>query len=105
MVAHDEHAYEDRAVALARSLSYRLEPNQEGRWDRRGYGELIELRRNIFLNRNKMPLFDTARWTRNLEKGFQEIWNRWLATCSPPWREDDDEGCVSIVDEGPFFSP
>ena len=53
MVAHDEHAYEDRAVALARSLSYRLEPNQEGRCDRRGYGELIELRRNIF---SQMPL-------------------------------------------------
>jgi hypothetical protein len=30
-------------------------------------------------------LVDTACWTRNLEKGFQEIWNRWVATCASPW--------------------
>ncbi|KIM34507.1 glycosyltransferase family 41 protein [Serendipita vermifera MAFF 305830] len=104
MVVANEREYEDRAVALAESISYRLEPNPEGGTDRRGSGELIELRKNIFLNRNRMPLFDTARWTRNLEKGLYEIWDRWATSCVSPWSEDEDEGCVSIKDEDPFFS-
>lgn len=104
MVVSDEHAYEERAVALAQSISYRLEAHPEGGQVRRGSGELVELRKSIFLNRNKMPLFDTPRWTRNLEKGFWEIWDRWVASCVPPWGENEGVGGVSIRDEDPFFS-
>ncbi|CAO1630669.1 unnamed protein product [Jaminaea pallidilutea] len=56
---------------------------------RRGFGELLELRRNLFLNRDTMPLFDTTRWVRDLERGFQEAWRRWSLGIdiegSPEW--------------------
>jgi protein O-GlcNAc transferase len=104
MVAGDIHSYEDRAVALACSVSYRMEPNPEGGIDRRGSGELIELRRNIFLHRDKMPLFDTKRWVRNLERGYQAVWDRWVQSCQPPWTDDEDGGCVTLTDNEPFFS-
>ena len=47
--------------------------------ERRATGEIVDLRRNIFLNRDHMPLFDTARWVLNLEKGFREVWRRWAS--------------------------
>jgi protein O-GlcNAc transferase len=103
MVVHNQDDYEERAVVLATSINYRMEINDEGGLDRRGSGELIELRKNIFLNRNRMPLFDTRRWIRNLERGFEEIWKRWATSCKPPWTEEQDEGCVAIKDDQPFF--
>ncbi|KAF9197319.1 hypothetical protein BGZ49_002304 [Haplosporangium sp. Z 27] len=42
-----------------------------------GYGPLIDLRRKLWENRDRSLLFDTLRWTRNLEKGLQEAWKRW----------------------------
>ncbi|WFC96686.1 hypothetical protein MBRA1_003349 [Malassezia brasiliensis] len=47
---------------------------------RRGHGELMDLRRRLFLardRRDKCPLFDTRGWTRALEAGYQEAWRRW----------------------------
>jgi protein O-GlcNAc transferase len=44
---------------------------------RRGRGSLINLRMRLFLTRDVSPLFDTPRWTRNLEKGYWEAWRRW----------------------------
>ncbi|CAO1627817.1 unnamed protein product [Parajaminaea phylloscopi] len=44
---------------------------------RRGMGELCELRRNLFLRRDSMPLFDTKGWVRDLERGYTEAWRRW----------------------------
>ncbi|KAG0004264.1 hypothetical protein BGZ65_000686, partial [Modicella reniformis] len=42
-----------------------------------GYGPLIELRRKLWEKRDRSLLFDTLRWTRNLEKGLHEAWRRW----------------------------
>lgn len=42
-----------------------------------GHGTLIELRRKLWENRDQSVLFDTLRWTRNLEKGLLEAWRRW----------------------------
>ena len=41
-------------------------------------GPLADLRHSLFLHRHRMPLFDTLRWTRNLEKGLEEAWRRWV---------------------------
>ncbi|UZJ53542.1 hypothetical protein CBS101457_002862 [Exobasidium rhododendri] len=45
---------------------------------RRGLGELAELRRSLFLTRDKNRLFDTRRWVANLEKGYKEAWSRFV---------------------------
>ena len=75
MVVSDLEDYERRAVSYARSVEYVYEHDSS---IPRGRGELIKLRRNIFLNRDKAPLFDTMRWTRNVEKGYREAWRRWV---------------------------
>jgi len=81
MVVDSLEEYEARAIRYAQSLSYVT--RQEGETtEQRGQGELIDLRRNLYLSRGDMPLFDTRRWTRNLEKGLSEAWRRWVAgTC------------------------
>ncbi|KAF9972380.1 hypothetical protein BGZ73_004529, partial [Actinomortierella ambigua] len=43
-----------------------------------GFGRLIELRRKLWEERDGSLLFDTLRWTRNLEKGYGEAWRRWV---------------------------
>lgn len=42
-----------------------------------GHGPLVDLRRALWENRDQSLLFDTLRWTRNLEKGLCEAWRRW----------------------------
>ncbi|KAG0070858.1 hypothetical protein BGZ89_012279 [Linnemannia elongata] len=42
-----------------------------------GHGPLMELRRALWERRDQSLLFDTLRWTRNLEKGLCEAWRRW----------------------------
>lgn len=81
MIVDSKQGYEERAVALANSVHYRdgLVTNQ---------GELMTLRKNIYLNRGVMPLFDTAKWTRDIEKGYQEVWRRWVEGTQ---FEDSDE--------------
>ena len=37
---------------------------------------LLAIRNKLQKNQNSAPLFDTARYTRNLEKAYQEIWQR-----------------------------
>jgi hypothetical protein len=41
-------------------------------------GPLIRLRRRLFLTRDHIPLFDTARWVRDIEKGLLLCWETWL---------------------------
>src|SRR3979490_2963908 len=80
MVVNSLEEYEARAIRYARSVSSIQGDTEEVR--RHGKGDLLELRRNLYLNREKMPLFDTLRWTRNLEKGLAEAWRRWITgTC------------------------
>ncbi|KAG0279045.1 hypothetical protein BGZ95_002448 [Linnemannia exigua] len=42
-----------------------------------GHGPLMDLRRALWEHRDQSLLFDTLRWTRNLEKGLCEAWRRW----------------------------
>jgi hypothetical protein len=39
-------------------------------------GVLAALRRNLFLGRDSMSLFDTTKWVRNLETGLVDAWDR-----------------------------
>ncbi|GAA5862952.1 hypothetical protein JCM1840_002337 [Sporobolomyces johnsonii] len=80
MIVSSPEAYEERALALAAGLDYELvQPDgEEGPVQRRSKGELAQLRKKLFLTRERSPLFDTRRWTGNLEKGLIESWERWV---------------------------
>jgi len=109
MVVHTIDEYENRAVALAQSVRYVSQGTATDDSATRAHGELIDLRRNLFLNRDIMPLFDTVRWTRNLEKGIREAWRRWVEgtqfEMSDEWEAcegpEKDSGCIQVVDDDP----
>ena len=111
MVVHSAEEYEARAVALAQSVRYVPEPDDQATSGvlLRGQGELVRLRRNLFANRDNMPLFDTLRWTRNLEKGLWEAWRRWVVGTqfegSDEWvacdGEEKQSGCIWVKDDDP----
>ncbi|CDO71565.1 Glycosyltransferase Family 41 protein [Trametes cinnabarina] len=109
MTVHSAEEYENRAVELAKSVRYVPHHEPSGAVLPRGEGELLSLRRNIYLNRDQMPLFDTERWTRNLEKGLLEAWRRWVEgtmyELSDEWKacEGDEKksGCIWIRDDEP----
>ena len=109
MMVHSAEEYEARAVALAHSIRYIPQQDPSGVIVPRGQGELVNLRRNIFLNRDNMPLYDTLRWTRNLEKGLQEAWRRWVEgtrfETSDEWEACDgpekQSGCIWVQDDDP----
>jgi predicted O-linked N-acetylglucosamine transferase (SPINDLY family) len=101
MVVMNEQQYEQKAVALAQSLSYTYE-TVNGAMTRRGHGSLMQLRKRLFFSREQSRLFDTLRWTRNLERGLVEAWRRWVSA-----EEFDDvktnassnsSGCIWVVD-------
>ena len=69
LVASSEENYEDKAVQLASGLTY----DSEGK----GKGELFDIRKILFENRWTSALFDTQRWVRDLEEGFQKAWKLW----------------------------
>lgn len=111
MVVDSAEEYEERAVFLATSdhMSNASEASALGGTETHGAGALLELRRNLFLNRDRMALFDTERWTRNLEKGLWEAWRRWVEgtefegsdeweACEGPEKES---GCIWIQDDEP----
>ena len=109
MVVGSLKEYEDRAVALANSVKYTPVTEADGVTVLRGQGELINLRRNLFLNRDKMPLFDTERWTRNIEKAYWESWRRWVEgtqfELSDEWEAckgpEKESGSIWVVDDDP----
>jgi predicted O-linked N-acetylglucosamine transferase (SPINDLY family) len=70
LIAKDEDEYEDFAVRLARGLTF----------DERGFarGRLIDIRRLLYENRYTSALFDTRRWVRDLEEGFEQAWLLWV---------------------------
>lgn len=101
MVVHSREEYEERAVALAsahwamivqeRSFGGEAELVSEG-------SELLNLRRCLFLTRDTMPLFDTQRWVKNLEKGYVAAWKRWVD--GSQFRIGyDDEGAIIVRDD------
>ncbi|TFK89960.1 glycosyltransferase family 41 protein [Polyporus arcularius HHB13444] len=109
MVVHSAEEYEARAIALAESVRYVPHHEPSGAVLPRGQGELVELRRKLYINRDNLPLFDTLRWTRNMEKGYQEAWRRWVEgtqyEASDEWAAcDGDEkrsGCIWVQDNDP----
>ncbi|KAG8875832.1 hypothetical protein FRB97_004687 [Tulasnella sp. 331] len=84
LIVNNLEEYEDRAVTLATSLNPTA-PNS---------GELMEIRRNLFLTRDRMPLFDTKRWVKNFEQGLEEAWKRWETGT-----DRKDAGCIWVTDE------
>jgi predicted O-linked N-acetylglucosamine transferase (SPINDLY family) len=92
MVVSSRDEYEERAVALGNSIRCTVQPNG----DVEICGDLLDLRRCLFLNRDTMPLFDTARWTKNLEKAFRMAWRRWVD--GSMFRMSDD-GCIWVKDD------
>ncbi len=71
MVTESLESYEERAVTLA--LGKVSAAGKAG-----VQSELDTLRRSLCQHRNKIPLYDTERWTRNLEKGFEQAWETWV---------------------------
>ncbi|KAF8587281.1 glycosyltransferase family 41 protein [Ramaria rubella] len=108
MVVDSIEEYEARAIRYAQSLSYdSVQDEPGGVLKRRGKGDLVELRRNLYLSREEMPLFDTIRWTRNLETGLREAWRRWVTgTCfetSDEWEDcngpEKQSGSIWITED------
>ncbi|KAJ1979811.1 hypothetical protein H4R34_002683 [Dimargaris verticillata] len=97
MIVTTDQEYEDLAVHLATTTAYKyanrmtdpprsINPNATidantsnliARYHKLGYGPAMDLRKQLFLHRDSNRLFDTFRWTRNLEKGYAEAWRRW----------------------------
>lgn len=98
MIVNEVEAYQERAVSLASTSRYLpatghvTGPNGVTATVNfmRGEGELASLRKQLFLTRERSPLFDTARWTRNLEQGYEEAWRRFVqgtdSEDTPEWQ-------------------
>ncbi|GAA5799558.1 hypothetical protein HPULCUR_004974 [Helicostylum pulchrum] len=99
MVVMSEKQYEERVVELAHSVSYTYQTSITGTMVRRGHGALMDLRKRLFLSREQSRLFDTQRWTRNLERGFSEAWKRWVTTEEfEDLVSNEKSGCIWVVD-------
>ncbi|KEP54922.1 glycosyltransferase family 41 protein [Rhizoctonia solani 123E] len=107
MIVSSLSDYEDRAVDLAKSVSFIAASDEQGGWYRQCRGALSDLRRNLYLNRDTMPLFDTARWTRNVERAYTEAWRRWEVGTefenSEEWLEcsgeEKETSCIYVREE------
>ena len=104
MVVHSREEYEERAVALASAhWAFNLEKHSLGlHGGESGFvsegSELLNLRRCLFISRETMPLFDTRRWVKNLEKGFVAAWKRWVD--GSQFRVGyDNEGAIVVKDD------
>ncbi|KAJ2632570.1 hypothetical protein GGF44_003790, partial [Coemansia sp. RSA 1694] len=79
MVVGSADEYVERAVEWAHTATHRYIAG-EGEGEERvrvSIGPAADLRRDLFLARDQSRLFDTQRWTRNLERGLEEAWRRW----------------------------
>ncbi|RUS13010.1 glycosyl transferase family 41-domain-containing protein, partial [Jimgerdemannia flammicorona] len=121
MIVTSEKEYEDRAVEFAMGLRYEYvveqvqqpqlyypnavsqtpAPATQSRTHRFGHGRLMWLRKQLFVSRETSKLFDTARWTANLEKGYTEAWRRWVTgeEFEEMGRSRGGSGCIWVVDE------
>ncbi|KAK9373755.1 glycosyl transferase family 41-domain-containing protein [Lipomyces chichibuensis] len=75
------------ASTAGASLPQRLIVTSEAQYEERAVeicsaggttGELLRLRKELFLGRSKAAIFDTPRWTRDIEKAYWLMWNRWV---------------------------
>lgn len=72
LITGSDEEYEATAIRLAGDLTYPSGCNGLGR------GQLVELRKMLFLGRWESALFDTRRWVRDLEDAYEEAWRRWV---------------------------
>lgn len=72
LIASSEEDYEAKAFRLCTSTQYA--PGGNGR----ARGRLSDLREMIFSERRGSRLFDTARWVRDLENAYEQVWKRWV---------------------------
>lgn len=100
MVVHSREEYEERAVALASASYYPDAERTDGGAGLASQGlTLLHLRRCLFLTRETMPLFDTQRWVKNLEKGYIAAWKRWVD--GSQFRVGyNNEGAIIVRDDG-----
>ena len=105
MIVTSGEQYERRAVELASSIA--LSPATDGHDEAPiGTGELYQLRKALYLSRSTSPLFDTRAWVRDLERGYEEAWRRWVVGTefedSPEWHASDGaekkSGCIWLSD-------
>ena len=75
LIAEDDGQYENYAIKLGNSLTYR---RREGGYCE-GSGRLAELRKLLWKSKWTCALFDTRRWVRDLEDAYDEAWRRWVA--------------------------
>ncbi|KAK2072538.1 hypothetical protein P8C59_006886 [Phyllachora maydis] len=75
LIAKDDAEYQQFAVRLGGSLTYRIGGGGYGE----GRGPLAELRKLLWQNKRSCALFDTRRWVRDLEEAYEEAWSRWVA--------------------------
>lgn len=109
MVVNNLKEYEERAVSWAIGVEYLLVKDSSGQEYLKPCGDVVNLRRNLFLNRDRMPLYDTQRWVRNIEKAYIEAWRRWVAgtqfEMSDEWQNcegiEKTSGRIRIIDEDP----
>jgi predicted O-linked N-acetylglucosamine transferase (SPINDLY family) len=66
LITHSLADYEARALALARDPA-----------------ALAALKQRLWRNRTAAPLFDTLRYTRNIERAFETMWTRHMAGYAP----------------------
>jgi predicted O-linked N-acetylglucosamine transferase (SPINDLY family) len=97
MVVSSLQEYEERAVSWANGLHH--EPSAVPGSGTNDQNTLINLRRNLYLNRDQMPLFDTQRWTRNLEKGYEAAWRQWVVGSEGGSYRS---GCIFVHDDDPI---
>jgi predicted O-linked N-acetylglucosamine transferase (SPINDLY family) len=74
LIASSDTEYEEMAVRLGKGLTYPKSGPDVGK----GQGRLIDLRKILTESRWTSALFDTARWTRDLEDAYAEAWRRWV---------------------------
>jgi len=76
MIVSSMREYEDRAVALAQNPA-----------------NLRALTNKLKSVRMTCPLFDTARWVRNLERAYYKMWNLHCSGRNPePFKVKEDDG-------------
>ncbi len=79
LIADDENQYENLAMKLAGSLSYRMvqaDGSSEIYGD--GCGRLADIRKLLWQHKWSCGLFDTRRWVSDLEDAYDEAWRRWV---------------------------
>ncbi|KAJ1952218.1 hypothetical protein GGI12_006302, partial [Dipsacomyces acuminosporus] len=102
--ASHEYIY-DHPLATGKQKGI-LEPDPQSGYvkHRICHGPAMDIRFQLFMARDASRLFDTQRWTKNLERGFEEAWRRWVtgedeasALCAQGDLGDDDDGVAAAA--------